>query len=299
MRAGVLEQGTVELLRRGVGERLRREGIIHHGIELSSTASGHRIDLERPHRRPRDHIYGQQEVVKDLIAARLGRPAAAYSRPRTSACTSSSDRRTSATRTDGEEHELDCDVVAGCDGFHGVCRAGSGRRAARLRARLPVRLARDPRRGRRPRRRADLRQPRARLRAAQHALARAQRLYLQCAPDEDIAVWPDERIWEELHIRLGSTAGRSARARSREGRHADAQLRGRADAARAAFLAGDAAHIVPPTGAKGLNLAVADVRRARRALDRVVSRRATTAARRLFRRPACAGSGGPSTSPGG
>ena len=203
VRAGVLEQGTVDLLvAAGVGERLQREGLVHHGIELRFDGRRHRIALSELTGGRAITVYGQQEVVKDLIAARLAaggqicfeaerRGVRRARRRRSRACAS-------ARRTASDELRM--------------------RLHRRLR-RLPRRLPR--RRSRRARcastsseypfawlgilaatppsqRRADLRLPRARLRAAQHALARVSRLYLQCAPDEELDDWPDERIWEEL-----------------------------------------------------------------------------------------------------
>ena len=162
-------------------------------------------------------------------------------------------------------------MIAGCDGFHGVCRAAIPAGALRdVRARVPVRLARHPRRGRAVERRARLRPPRARLRAAHRcARRRSAALYLQCRPDEDIAEWPDDRIWEELQRRTGSTAGRCNEGPILEkGVTGHAQLRREPMRHGRLFLAGDAAHIVPPTGAKGLNLAIADVRILAEALDR-------------------------------
>ena len=200
-------------------------------------------------------------------------------------------------------HELDCDVIAGCDGFHGVCRASDPRGApARVRARVPVRLARHPRRGRAVERRARLRAPRARLRAALAALAaalallRAGRGTTRTSRD-----WPDERIWDGAAAAHGArrldarTTGRSSR-RASPGCAASSRepmQHGRL------FLAGDAAHIVPPTGAKGLNLAIHDVRLLAEALVDCYRARRPLGARRLLRRVPAAGLALPSTSRGG
>ena len=221
-------------------------------------------------------IYGQQEVVKDLIAARLDAGGAAALRGRGRARSRARLRAPAIRfRHDGERAtSCACDVIAGCDGFHGVCRDAVPDGALTVHERdVPVRLARHPRRGRAVARRAHLLPPRPRLRAATACARRTlTRLYLQCAPDEDIAEWPDERIWEELHLRFGvATAGRSHEGPILEkgitpmrSFVAEPMQHGRL------FLAGDAVHIVPPTGAKGLNLAVADVRVLARGARRLV-----------------------------
>ena len=152
VRAGVLEHGTVGLLcDTGLGDRLRREGLVHHGIELRFGGRGHRIDLTGLTGGRAITIYGQQEVVKDLIAARLRDGgeilfevsdvrARGHRRPTP---------RASRFRHDGAERELRCDVIAGCDGFHGVCRAAiPGDERSEYERDVPVRLARRPRRGR-------------------------------------------------------------------------------------------------------------------------------------------------------
>ena len=202
-------------------------------------------------------------------------------------------------RHDGAEHELECDFIAGCDGFHGVCRpAIPAGVLARVRARVPVRLARHPRRGPAVERRARLRASRARLRAAQHALARAQPPVPPVPPGRG-----PRRV-----ARRADLGGAAAAARTDGWTLAEGPMLEKGVTAMRSyvaepmrygrlFLAGDAAHIVPPTGAKGLNLALADVRAPRRGARRLLptgSRRCSTATR-----PACAASGGPSTSPGG
>ena len=174
MRAGVLEQGTVDLLdAAGVGERLHREGLVHHGIELRFDGRGHRIDFAELTGGRAITVYGQQEVVKDLIAARLDAGGELrFEVGDVSLHDLESDRPCIRFSHEGADHELRCDVVAGCDGFHGdQPRRDPRRRAARLRARVPVRVARHPGRGGALQRGADLLPPRPRLRAAQHALA--------------------------------------------------------------------------------------------------------------------------------
>ncbi len=259
IRAGLLEQGSVDtLVEAGLGDRLLREGLAHDGLELRFEGVSHRIDLHGLTGR-RVTIYGQQEAVKDMVAARLatGRPLHFEAEEVALHDIATGQPRLTWTK-DGTPHELHCDVIAGCDGFHGPSREAMPAEVLRIYERvypfawLGV-LAEAP-----PisheliyARHAD---GFALATMRSHALSR---LYLQCAPDEDLALWPDARIWEALQTRLGAvnegniiqkgvTAMRSFVAEPmRHGR---------------LFLAGDAAHIVPPTGAKGMNLAVADVR---------------------------------------
>ena len=271
IRAGVLEQGTVDLLNEaGVGERMRREGLVHHGIELLFEGRRHRIPLSELADGRAITVYGQHEVVKDLIAARLaaGGPLAFEAEV---ASLHDLDGATPRVRfrQDGEDRELACDFVAGCDGFHGVCRDAVPEGVLQVFERtypfawLGI-LAEAP--------------PASdELIYASHERGFALlsmrsptlgRLYLQVEPGEDLAGWPDERVWAELHARLetgdgwkvaegpvlqkGVTGMRSFVAEPmRHGR---------------LFLAGDAAHIVPPTGAKGMNLAVHDALLLSRAL---------------------------------
>jgi p-hydroxybenzoate 3-monooxygenase len=264
IRAGVLEQATVDLLvEAGVGERLQREGLVHHGIHLQFAGERHHIALSELTGGMSIVIYGQTEVVKDLIAARLAEDLPLLFDV---ADVTVSDLDTERPRLgfvhDGRKQELQCDVVAGCDGYHGVCRANIPSGVLQSYERdypfgwLGILAAVPP--------------SSDELVYAHHERGfallsmRSQeltRLYLQCRPDEDLAQWPEGRIWEELQLRLavdgwtlhegpiveqGVTGMRSFVAEPmRHGR---------------LFLAGDAAHIVPPTGAKGLNLAVADVR---------------------------------------
>ena len=269
IRAGVLEQGTVDVLvNAGVGDRLRREGLVHDGIELRFGGRGHRVDFKALTGRTIT-VYGQHEVVKDLIAARL----AAGGQILFDSVTVSVHDFDTATprirfRRDGTQSELACDFIAGCDGFHGICRPSIPAGALTIYEKehafgwLGI-LAESP-------------PPSRELIYAHHQRGFAlysmrtpqlARLYLQCAPGEDPARWPDELIWKELRIRLGS-GGRALR----EGPVLQKGVTGMRSFVvepmqyGRLFLAGDAAHIVPPTGAKGLNLAVADVRVLARAL---------------------------------
>ena len=259
IRAGVLEQGTVDLLTDiGVGERLQREGLVHDGIELQFAGERHRIDFPSLTGGRRITVYGQQELVKDLIAARL-----ATRRPLHFEV---SDVRVAAPviryRRGDDEVELTCDFVAGCDGFHGVSRDSIS--AAVLTsfereypfAWLGILAAAPPSN-------EELIYAYHERGFALHSMRSPTltRLYLQVRPDEAVAEWPDERIWEELERRLGLegwtlNTGEVVEKGVTPMRSfvVEPMQHGRL------FLAGDAAHIVPPTGAKGLNLAVADVR---------------------------------------
>jgi p-hydroxybenzoate 3-monooxygenase len=270
VRAGVLEQGTVELLREtGLADRLDREGLVHHGIELRFDGRGHRIALTDLTGRS-IWIYGQQEVVKDLIHARLaagGGILFEVADVRLSGIDSSSPAV--HYTMGGMEQRLDCDIVAGCDGFHGVSRGSIP--AGMLHeyhheypfAWLGILAAVAPST-------EELIYAYHDRGFALHSLRSPElsRLYLQVAPDEDLETWPDDRIWEELRARMSSDDGWML---------ADGPILEKGIAALRSFvvepmqygrlfLAGDAAHIVPATGAKGLNLAVADVRVLARAI---------------------------------
>ena len=265
VRAGVLEQGTVDLLNEsGVGERMRREGLVHHGIELRFDGRRHRVPLSELTGGRAITVYGQQEVVKDLIAARMdaGQPPLFEVQDVT---LHDLDSARPAIRFRHEEQpvELRCDIVAGCDGFHGVSRASvpAGVLATYEReypfAWLGI-LAEAPPAT------EELIYAHHERGFALHSMRSPQlsRCYLQCAPDEDPDAWPDDRIWEELQIRLGAGEDWSLN----EGPIVDKSVAGMRSHViepmryERLFLAGDAAHIVPATGAKGLNLAVADVR---------------------------------------
>jgi p-hydroxybenzoate 3-monooxygenase len=258
VRAGLLEQNTVDLLRDlGVGERLDREGLEHTGVYLRRRGRQHHVDMTALTGR-HITIYGQQEVVRDLIAARRRSGGAMHFEV---ADVALHDLEADAPRITytrgGEQHELVCAVVAGCDGFHGVCRPAI---AAHVRqhdfvypfAWLGILAEAPPSTD-------ELVYAWHEHGFALHSMRspRVSRLYLQVGADEELDAWPDERIWAELRLRLGEvnegpliekgiTPMRSfVTEPMRHGRM---------------VLAGDAAHIVPPTGAKGLNLAVNDVR---------------------------------------
>jgi p-hydroxybenzoate 3-monooxygenase len=264
IRAGVLEQGTVDLLdAAGVGERMRREGLVHHGVELQFDGERHRIPLSDLAGGRTIVVYGQTEVVKDLIAARLGSGAPLlFDVAGVTVHELDSERPVIRYEHDGVEQELECDFIAGCDGFHGVCRATIPASALRTYSReypfgwLGILAAVAPSCN-------ELIYAHHERGFALHSLRSPElsRLYVQCRPDEDIGEWPDERIWEELQLRLGLEDWALA-----EGPVLEKGVTGMrsfvAEPMRYGhlYLAGDAAHIVPPTGAKGLNLAIADVR---------------------------------------
>jgi p-hydroxybenzoate 3-monooxygenase len=260
VRAGVLEQGTVDCLKdSGVGGRLEREGAVHEGLELRFGGRGHRIPMTELTGRAIT-VYGQQEVVKDLIEARLaaGQPLlfdVEDVRP-------DPETATVRYRTDGAEQELRCAAIAGCDGFHGVCRDAIAPALTERTREYPFAWLGIL---------AEVAPSTEELIYAYHDRGFAlhslrspelSRLYVQVDPQDDIEEWPDERIWEELHRRLARDDGWTLE----EGPVIEKGItpmrsfvvepmqHGRL------YLAGDAAHIVPPTGAKGLNLAVADVR---------------------------------------
>jgi p-hydroxybenzoate 3-monooxygenase len=264
VRAGVLEQGTVDTLTRvGVGDRMHREGLVHHGIELRFDGAGHRIAFERLVPGRAITVYGQQEVVKDLIAARLAdggdiRFEVSDVQPESF----DGDHPAISFRQGSEQMRLECDVIAGCDGFHGVCRPAIPDGVLEIFEReypfawLGVLAAVAPST-------VELIYAYTDDGFALHSMRGPEisRFYLQVGPDEDIALWPDERIWSQLRRRLetvpdwkletGPVIEKAVAAvRSFV---AEPMQYGRM------YLAGDAAHIVPPTGAKGLNLAVADV----------------------------------------
>jgi p-hydroxybenzoate 3-monooxygenase len=264
IRAGVLEQGTVDLLTEaGVAERLHREGLVHHGINLQFDGARHRIPLADLADGRSIVIYGQTEVVKDLIRAQLAEGAPLYFEVDD---VEPHDVTTEHPRIsfshEGETRELECDAVAGCDGFHGVCRPSIPDGVLRSFSReypygwLGILAAVAP--------------SSDELVYAHHERGFAllslrspeiSRLYVQCRPDENIGEWPDERIWEELQTRLGLEGWTLA-----EGPVLEKGVTGMRSFVvepmqwGRLYLAGDAAHIVPPTGAKGLNLALHDVR---------------------------------------
>ena len=264
VRAGVLEQGTVDLLCDiGVGERLRRQGMVHRGIELRFRGRGHRIDLHALTEGRTITIYGQHEVVKDLVGARVASGGALlFSVDEPSIDDPTAGQPVVRCRHDGRSIEVTCDFIAGCDGFHGISRPRIATALATYERTYPFGwlgiLAEVP-------------PPSEELIYAHHDRGFAlvsmrsrqiSRLYLQCSPEEDLDRWPDDRIWEELALRLATADGRFALTLGPVLQKGVTGMRSFVVEPMQLgnlFLAGDAAHIVPPTGAKGLNLAVADV----------------------------------------
>ena len=271
IRAGVLEMGAVEMLDRlGVGKRLHAEGLVHDGVEISYSAGRQRIDLTGLTGR---HVvvYGQTEVTRDLMDAREAAGGkTVYEAEDVSVHDFDSNRPKVRYRKDGREHEVECDFIAGCDGFHGVCResvpAGSISNFERvypfgwlgvLSETKPV---------------SDeliyVCHERGFALCSMRSPTRS-RYYIQCSLSERVEEWSDERFWDELRRRLDPEAA-SNLLTGPSIEKSIAPLRsfvcepmrfGRM------FLAGDAAHIVPPTGAKGLNLAVSDVHYLSEALE--------------------------------
>lgn len=264
IRAGLLEWGTVDLLNQaGVGARMMREGLAHDGVELAFEGSVHRIDLKALTGQ-RVMVYGQTELQKDLADARISGGGRIVWEAKDVAIDDYSGPTARVSYTErGERREVNCDFIAGCDGYHGVSRASVPKHAITLHERLypfgwlgiladvpPVAaelVYTNNARG------FSLCSMRSRTRS---------RYYLQCPLDDNIDHWPDERFWDELRLRLPEKYGvRLITGPSIEKSIvplrsfvAEPMRFGRL------FLVGDAAHIVPPTGAKGLNLAVADVR---------------------------------------
>lgn len=264
VRAGVLEQGTVELMvNSGVGERLKREGLLHRGIGLRFAGRSHRIDFEHLIGRTIT-VYAQQEVIKDLVAARIAAGGEIlFEAEVLSMDNLESERPRIRYRQGSEEHELVCDFIAGCDGFHGVSRGAAPGGALTVYERvypfawLGILAAAPPSSEEVTYCHTDRGFALSSMRSPE-----LSRLYLQCDPQEDIRNWPDTRIWEELHARLAAEGAHPLT----EGPVLQKGITGMRSFMiepmqfGRLFLAGDSAHIVPPTGAKGLNLAAADVR---------------------------------------
>lgn len=275
VRAGVLEQNTVDLLKQiGMGERMQREGLPHYGIELRFAGGTHRIDFKRLTGKG-IMIYPQNKVLNDLTNARLAAGGNIFFEVSEVSVHhfQSSKPRVRYTKG-GSEYELECDFIAGCDGFHGICRpslpAGALTEYERV---YPFGwlgiLAEAP--------------PASEeliytLHERGFALLsmrspQISRLYLQCRPDEELREWSDDRTWQELETRMAAPGWKLARGpivqKGITGMRsfvAEPMQFGRL------FLAGDAAHIVPPTGAKGLNLAIADVQVLARGLTEFYAR---------------------------
>jgi p-hydroxybenzoate 3-monooxygenase len=271
IRAGVLEQGTVNLLMEmGLGERMQREGAVHHGIELRFDGEGHRIPLSELTNGRTITLYPQHEVLRDLIAARLNHGGhILFNVKDVQLFDVSSHQPRLQFVHEHEQIELQCDFIAGCDGFQGVSRASLPEAIQTVFTRfypfgwLGILMQAPPssqeliyaysERG---------------FALVSTRSPELQRMYLQCDPNDDIAHWSDEMILEELQLRLATRDQWQLRLGpiiqksilAMRSFVIEPMQYGRL------FLAGDAAHIVPPTGAKGLNLAVADVRHLAHAL---------------------------------
>ena len=270
VRAGVLEQATVDLLIEiGAGERLRREGMRHGGIYICFSGRHHRIDFEELTGGRSITVYGQNEVVKDLIAIRCATGRPLYFEVEDVRIADFESAPRIAFRKGGEEIAIACDFIAGCDGGHGICRSSITTQRLQTYEKLypygwlGILAAAPP----------GSRELVYSLHERGFALFSMRspsvtRLYLQCAPDEDLTAWPADRIWDELTARLASDDGWCPNRGPILQKGITGMRSFVAEPMRCGrlFLAGDSAHIVPPTGAKGLNLAAADVWTLSRAL---------------------------------
>ena len=273
IRAGVLEQSTVDLMMEiGAGERMKREGFVHHGFELRFAGRGHRINLHDLTNGRSITVYAQHEVLKDLIALRLRTGGEIHFEAKATGLedVTSDTPKVRFTTKESEARELTCDFVAGCDGGYGVSREAIPQDSVRhdyfrvypfgwfgILAKAPPSsdelIYTHHERG---------------FALVSTRSPDVQRMYFQCDPNDSVDNWPDERIWEELQARVSGEGFRL-----KEGPIfqkgiiplrsfvCEPMQHGRL------FLAGDAAHSVPPTGAKGLNLAAADVHVLARALS--------------------------------
>lgn len=296
IRAGVLEQGTVELMTGlGLDERMKREGFVHHGIELRFDGAGHRIDFQALTNGKAITVYPQHEVVKDCIAARLAQGGQIHFNVKDVSLHNVSSSQPGIHYThENERVEMQCDFIAGCDGFHGVSRSSIPTARQKVFTRsypfgwLGILMQAPP----------SCEELIYAYSEKGFALVSTrspelQRMYIQCDPNDTIANWSDAMILEELQarletkdnwqLRIGPIIQKSILAM--RSFVIEPMQYGRL------FLAGDAAHIVPPTGAKGLNLAVADIRHLAHALtafyklhqEQLLNAYSTTCLRRIWR----------------
>jgi p-hydroxybenzoate 3-monooxygenase len=260
VRAGVLEQGTVDLLNQaGVGERMRREGLVHEGVNLAFAGERHRIDF-RELTGQTITVYGQQEVVKDLIEARLTAGGTVlFGAEALCIDAEGTDGPRIQLRDALGEHWLSCEFIAACDGSHGIGRKSVDGHQATVFEReyahgwLGILAASAPIS-------EELIYAYGERGFALHSMRSPEisRLYLQVPADEDLRAWPDDLVWEELRARLGEPELQAGEILEKSITPMRSMVLEPMRYGRL-FLAGDAAHIVPPTGAKGMNLAIADV----------------------------------------
>lgn len=264
IRAGVLEEGTVDLLdRAGVSDRLHKEGLVHSGFDICFSGARHRIDLGRLTGGKKVVVYGQTEITRDLMAGREASGAATvYEALDVEIIDFDTKHPRVRYQHAGQTHEIECDFIAGCDGFHGVCRASVPKDAiANYEKVYPfgwIGLLSET-----PPVSEELiyvNDERGFALCSMRSPTRS-RCYVQCTLEDTVEQWSDERFWSELKVRLDPrTAATLVTGPSIE--KSIAPLRSFvAEPMRfgSLFLAGDAAHIVPPTGAKGLNLAASDI----------------------------------------
>jgi len=271
IRAAVLEQGTVDVLTQaGLGERLAREAFFHRGVYLRFAVGTYHIDMQALTGGKRVTIYPQHELLRDLVRARLDAGGEIHFDAQDVSIESLDAGPRIAFHHDGRDQDISCDFIAGCDGSHGICRTHmpheSTARYERIYpfAWLGIMVEAPPS--------ADelvyASHPRGFALLSTRSAA-LQRMYLQCGPADRMEDWSDERIWTELRMRTAAAGWRL-----REGPITQKIIVGMRSYVSEPmqhgrlFLAGDAAHVVPPTGAKGLNLAVADVRVLARAFAR-------------------------------
>lgn len=272
VRAGVLEQGTVDLISQlGLCERMRKQALVHRGIEIGFREQRHRIDMHMLTGRAVS-VYGQHEVVKDLIAGAEDRGIPIFfEAAKVSVHDLNGARPSIRYQLAGEPHELSCDFIAGCDGFHGVCRPSVAQGVLRTYERVYpfswLGILADA-----PPSQQELLYMHSDRGFALFSMRSptVTRLYLQCANDDDISAWSDDRIWDELFLRLRCSDGwrpNHGKVNQKSITPMRSYVTEPMQSGRL-FLAGDAAHIVPPTGAKGMNLAVSDVAILAKALER-------------------------------
>ncbi|AXK83909.1 4-hydroxybenzoate 3-monooxygenase [Pseudolabrys taiwanensis] len=261
IRAGLLEHWSADVLTEiGVGERMAREGVLHWGNYIGINGELHRLDFQKLVNK-RVTIYGQQEVVKDLVARRRADGGdLLFEVDDVSVHDITSERPTIRFTHEGKAKEIACDFIAGCDGFHGICRPSFPEGVLKVFEReypfgwVGILTESPP-----PDHELIYNYTDRGFALYTMRSMSVARLYLQCDHDDDIANWPDNRIWDELHTRLGGARELKEGKMLQKGITpmrsfvAEPMQYGRL------FLAGDAAHIVPPTGAKGMNLAFADV----------------------------------------